>query len=205
MISALLRSFHANFLTYRILKHLAATHTIAEAGVSTFAANDATRLLASPAGWGNLMFGFNILNKALQELPKMLKETKYKNPDHTSDTSFQRAYETKLPFFLFLQQDPDKIRYFQKSLSTFESPISWTTAVPLAEKLQGTDKNTPLFVDIGGGHGSQCAAFRKATQLPGRVINQDLPETLASAPESEGVEMMVQNFFEKNQIQGLYQ
>jgi demethylsterigmatocystin 6-O-methyltransferase len=189
----------------RILRHLAATYTITEVGESTFAANDATRLLASPPGWGNLMFGFNILNKAYQELPKLLKETKYKNPDHTSDTSFHRAYDTKLPFFLFLQQDPETIRYFQQSLAAFESPISWTTAVPLAEKLQEADKNAPLFVDIGGGHGSQCAAFRKATEhFPGRVINQDLPETLASAPKNEDVEMMAQNFFEKNQIQGSY-
>lgn len=200
--------FQQNFFTKclpdRILKHLAATHTISEVGLSTFTANDATRLLASPAGWGNLMFGYNILNKAYHELPEMLKKTKYKNPDHTSDTSFHRAYDTKLPFFVFLQQDPDTIRYFQNSLAAFESPVSWTTAVPLTERLQGTDKTTLLFVDIGGGHGSQCTAFRKATQVPGRVINQDLPQTLASAPESEGVEMMAQNFFEENQIKGLY-
>jgi demethylsterigmatocystin 6-O-methyltransferase len=150
------------------------------------------------------MFGFNILNKAFQELPKLLKETKYKNPDHTSDTSFHRAYDTNLPFFVFLQQDPETIRYFQQSLSAFESPVSWTTAIPFAEKLRGADKNAPLFVDIGGGHGSQCAAFRKTTveHFPGRVINQDLPQTLATAPTSEGVEMMAQNFFEKNQVQG---
>lgn len=148
------------------------------------------------------MFGYNILNKAYTELPKMLKETKYKNPDHTSDTSFQRAYDTKLPFFLFLQQDPEYIRYFQESLSTFESPVSWTTAFPLDEKLKGASGDAPLFVDIGGGHGSQCASFRKATELPGRVINQDLPQTLGSAPDIEGVEMMAQDFFEKNQVQG---
>lgn len=150
------------------------------------------------------MFGYNILNKAYQELPKLLKEIKYKNPDHTSATPFQRAFDTKLPFFVFLQQDPENINYLLKSLRAYESPISWTTAVPLTEKLQGTDENTPIFVDIGGGHGSQCAAFRKATQVPGRVINQDLPQTLATAPEIEGVEKMVQNFFEKNQIQGPY-
>jgi hypothetical protein len=134
----------------------------------------------------------------------MLKETKYKNSDQTSATCFQRAYDTKLPFFLYLQQDSEKIRYFQEGLSTFESPTSWTNAVPLTEKLQGSDENAPLFVDIGGGYGSQCAVFRKATQLPGRVICQDLPETVASAPKHEGVEMMAQSFLEKNHIQGLY-
>lgn len=150
------------------------------------------------------MFTFNILNKSFQELPKMLKETEYKNPDQTSENSFQRAFNTKLPMFLFMQQDKDKVQYFQKCMSAYDSPISWTTVVPLAAKLQGTDENTPLFVDVGGGHGSQCGDFRKATQVPGRVILQDLPGTVASAPAREGVEVMVQDFFEKNQIQGDY-
>lgn len=150
------------------------------------------------------MFGYSILNKAFQELPKMVKETRCKNLDHTSDTSFHQAYDAKLPFFIFLQQDPETIRYFQNSLAAFESPVSWITAVPLTERLQGTDKDTLLFVDIGGGHGSQCRSFRQATQVPGRVINQDLPQTLASAPAIEGVEMMAQNFFEENKIKGSF-
>ncbi|TVY80801.1 Demethylsterigmatocystin 6-O-methyltransferase [Lachnellula suecica] len=147
----------------RILRHLAATYTINEVGESTFAANDATKLLASPVGWGNLMFGCNILNKAFQELPKLLKEAKYQTPDHTSATSFSRAYDTTLPFFVFLQQDPEKIRYFQQSMAAFESPRSWMTIVPVLERLEGADSNAPLFVDV---------------------------------------EMMAQNFFEKNQVQG---
>lgn len=103
-----------------------------------------------------------------------------------------------------MQQDPEAIRYFQQSLAAFESPISWLSAVPLAKKLEGADSDAPIFVDVGGGFGSQCAAFRKATDIPGRVINQDLPQTLASAPKTKGVETMAQNFFEKNQVQGLY-
>lgn len=110
------------------------------------------------------MFGSNIRNKAFQELPKLLKETNYQNPDHTNDTSFHRAYDTKLPFFVFLQQDPEAIRYFQQSLAAFESPTSWTKVVPVLENLNGSDNSTPLFVDIGGGAGSQCVAFREATE-----------------------------------------
>lgn len=150
------------------------------------------------------MYGFNTLNKAFQELPALLKEKGYKNPDQALDTAFHRAFNTKEQFFLFIQQDPETIRYFHPSLTAFASPVSWTSVVPLAQKLQEADKNEPLFVDVGGGHGYQCAAFRKATaeHFPGRVINQDLPETLAEAPKHEDIEMMVQNFYEKQQIQG---
>jgi demethylsterigmatocystin 6-O-methyltransferase len=186
------------------LKHLASTYTIAEVGVSTFAANEATRLLATPAGEGNIMYGFNTLNKAFQGLPAYLKENKYKNPDQPLDTAFHRAFETKEQFFLYMQNDPEIIRYFYPSLTAFKSPVSWTSVVPLAEILKNEDKNAPLFVDVGGGHGYQCAAFREATrdQFPGRVINQDLPGTLAEAPKYEDIEMMTQDFYQKNQIQG---
>ncbi|PQE06383.1 O-methyl transferase B protein [Rutstroemia sp. NJR-2017a WRK4] len=188
----------------RILRHLASTYTIAEVGLSTFAANEVTRLLATPAGEGNLMYGFNTLNKALHALPDYLKEKEYKNPDQHHDTAYHRAFDTKEQFFHYLQNSPEIIRYFYPSLTAFKSPVSWTSVVPLAEKLKDADANAPLFVDVGGGHGYQCAAFREATreQFPGRVINQDLPGTLAEAPKYEDIEMMNQDFYQKNQIQG---
>ena len=190
----------------RLLRHLASTYAVTEVGVSSFAANETTRLLASLAGKGNIMFGFNILNKAFQALPDFLKETGYNNTEETLNTAFHRANNTKMQFFLFMQQDKEVIRYFHPSLTAFKSPAAWTAVVPLAEKLQDADKNAPLFVDVGGGHGYQCAAFRKATagRFSGRVINQDLPPTLAEAPEYEDIEMMVQDFYQKQQIQGSY-
>jgi demethylsterigmatocystin 6-O-methyltransferase len=174
--------------------------------VSTFAANEVTRLLATPAGEGNIMYGFNTLNKALHALPDYLKEKEYKNPDQHHDTAYHRAFDTKEQFFHYLQNRPEIIRYFYPSLTAFKSPVSWTSVVPLAEKLKDADDNAPIFVDVGGGHGYQCAAFREATraQFPGRVINQDLPGTLAEAPKYEDIEMMNQDFYQKNQIQGEY-
>ncbi|KAI9641135.1 hypothetical protein NHQ30_010565 [Ciborinia camelliae] len=189
----------------RILKHLASTYTITEVRQSTYAANETTRLLASPVGKGNIMYGFNTLNKAFQELPDFLKETGYKNPDDPLDTAFHRAFDTKEQFFIYIQQVPEIMRYFYPSLTAFKSPVPWASVFPLAEKLREADENVPLFVDIGGGHGYQCDAFRKAItehDISGRVINQDLPGTLASAPKYEDIEMMAQDFYEKQQIQG---
>lgn len=39
---------------------------------SSFAADETTRLLASPLGKANIMFGFNTLNKAFQDLSDSL-------------------------------------------------------------------------------------------------------------------------------------
>lgn len=186
------------------MRHLAAIFTISEVEEAFFAANETTYLLASPAGKGNVQFGFDTLNRAFQELPGYLKEKSYKNPNQLLDTAFHKAYDTKLPYFLWVQSHPDIMKYFFPSLSAFASPTTWAHVVPLDEKLKDMDSNAPLFVDIGGGQGAQCAAFYKAIsgRFSGRVINQDLPETLAYAPREEGVEMMVQDFYEEQKIKG---
>jgi demethylsterigmatocystin 6-O-methyltransferase len=189
----------------RLLRDLASTYAIDEAGESAFTANETTRLLASAPGEGSIRYGFDILNPAFQKIPEFLKDKKYKNPEETLDTPFHRAFYTDEQFFLWFQKQAEMIGHFHPHLTAFKSPVLWTSVVPLAEMLQGADKNTPLFVDVGGGHGFQCEAFRKATakQFPGgRVINQDLPETLKEAPHYDDIEMMVQNFYEEQQIKG---
>lgn len=179
---------------------------ITEVAQSKFKANEATRLLASPEGQGNIKHAA-IVNRAIQELPSYLKKTGYRNPIDHLDTAFQMGYNTREQPFLHLRGDPDVLTNFYSSLKALESPVKWTAVVPLAKILQGGDTNVPLFVDIGGGHGFQAAAFRNATikQFPtGRIINQDLPETLALAPKYENIEMMSQNFYEKQQVTGSY-
>lgn len=188
-----------------MLRHLASTYAIEEVGDSAFAANETTRLLASAPGEGSIRYGFDIMNPAFQKLPAFLKDNEYKNPDKTLDTAFHRAFDTEKQFFLWFQEQEEMISHFHPHLTAFKSPVLWTSVVPLGEMLQGADADKPLFVDVGGGHGFQCEAFRNATaeRFPsGRVINQDLPETLSEAPHYDGVEMMVQDFYEEQQIKG---
>ena len=90
------------------------------------------------------------------------------------------------------------------------SPVHWTAAVPLVERLGknrgggGDSSPPPLFVDIGGGPGNQAVAFKNTVKdaAKGRIINQDLKETLDSAPDHEGVEKMVASFFEEQPVKG---
>lgn len=162
--------------------------------------------MALPQAKGSLIFGHNILNKAFQELPRFLKETDYRFPDQPLDTSFHRAFNTKEQFFYFLQKDPESMQNLHASLGAFDSPIHWTAVLPLEKMLHGSDDNTVLLIDIGGGPGFHCAEFRQRItgRFPGRVINQDLPHTLATAPKHKGVEMMVQDFYDENQVQGMH-
>lgn len=76
-----------------------------------------------------------------------------------------------------------------------------------------TEPSTPLspeqtlFIDIGGGRGQICEAFKSRFPSPpsgGRVIVQDLPQTLAGVPTPSptGIEAVPHNFFEPNPITG---
>ena len=51
---------------------------------------------------------------------------------------------------------------------------------PVLEKTEtNMDPERALFVDVGGGYGTQAIAFQKKwPHLPGRVIIEDLPETV---------------------------
>lgn len=65
------------------------------------------------------------------------------------------------------------------------------------------DPETPVFVDVGGGIGSQCAILKsKLPNLPGRVILQDLPVVLQHALPTEGVEVTAHNFWTEQPVKG---
>ena len=74
---------------------------------------------------------------------------------------------------------------------------------PVEAEAAGWSPDKPLIVDIGGGIGHQCVQFKKAfPDLPGRVILQDLPHSIARAMETPGVENMAHNFFELQPVKG---
>lgn len=66
------------------------------------------------------------------------------------------------------------------------------------------DAETPVFIDVGGGIGSQCAILKaKLPDLPGRVILQDLPVVITHALDTEGVENTAHNFWTEQPIKGM--
>jgi demethylsterigmatocystin 6-O-methyltransferase len=61
----------------------------------------------------------------------------------------------------------------------------------------------PLLVDVGGGFGQQASSFKnRFPNLPGRLVVQDIPETLDRAPPAEGIEFMAHDFFTSQSLKG---
>jgi demethylsterigmatocystin 6-O-methyltransferase len=60
-----------------------------------------------------------------------------------------------------------------------------------------------LLVDVGGGHGQKVLAMRaRFPDLKGRMIVQDLKETIDEIQDPKGFEHMVHDFFTPQPVKG---
>lgn len=87
----------------------------------------------------------------------------------------------------------------------FASLSTWLDVVSFEAEFAQNQKQTDdvVFVDVGGGNGSQCAALRKSLpELKGRLVLQNHPYVLEKAIEVEGMEKMPYDFFTEQPIKG---
>ena len=154
----------------------------------------------------NYSFSFDTVGPVFQELPDYLAETKYNNITDNGKTVIQKAYNMDLPGFVWFPSQPKRFAYFQQVMTVQRAgALDWLSVFPVEKEISGWSANPDkaLLVDVGGGFGHQCLAFKaKYPKLPGRLILQDIPQTLEHVQPMESVEKMVQNFFEPQAIKG---
>jgi hypothetical protein len=134
-----------------------------------------------------------------------MKKSGYQLPKDEMHTVFQQAHKTCLHAFAWFGEHSDELAYFNGYMATRRNAnISWLSIYPVAKELEGlNDPERPIYVNMGGGIGHQCAEFRKQfPDIPGRVILQDLQHSIDQALPTPGVENMVHSFFEPQPIQG---
>lgn len=84
-----------------------------------------------------------------------------------------------------------------------ENQKTWLDVFPLEGLSRDPHLEAPLFVDIGGGLGQQCAALkRKIPTITRRIVLQDLPTTIAHAVTVEGIEHMEHDFWNPQPVKG---
>lgn len=80
---------------------------------------------------------------------------------------------------------------------------TWLDVVPFEEISSNQDPETPIFVDVGGSIGHQCAALKsRYPNIPGRIIYQDLPPVIPHGLKIPGVEPMVHDFWQEQPVKG---
>lgn len=137
-------------------------------------------------------------------LPAYLKRTGYKNPSDETQTAWHDAFGTDKGPFHWFPEHPENMAYFNDYMASRRGPeLGWLSVYPVREEAAGWSADRPLYVNIGGNIGHQCAEFRdRYPDLPGRVVLQDLAHSIAAALPTPGVENMVHNFFEPQPVRG---
>ena len=132
--------------------------------------------------------------------------TKHQDIADNARTALQPAFNTDLPGFIWFPSQKERFGYFQQVMGVQRSSSTWLSAFPLAKQLEnwGPTADQATFVDIGGGFGHQCQAFKAAVpKADYRIILQELPQTLEHVPSLEGIETQAHNFFEPQPVHGM--
>lgn len=139
-----------------------------------------------------------------QQIPDFLAETKYQNITENNKTVFNKAFNTDLPAFVWYPNQPERFGNFQKVMTVQRAGAPTFLSAFQFKKELGDFQGKPVFVDVGGGFGHQAMAVKQAfPQLSGKLILQDLPQTLQLVPAIDGIQVMVHNFFESQVVKGM--
>jgi hypothetical protein len=188
------------------MRYLASFGAIKETARDEFTASHLAKNLAQPVTEAGISHCFETIGLQYQELPAFLKKTNYRNPTDPQHTVFQDAWKTDTTQFPWFSSHPDKLKYFNDYMALRRGPeTSWLSVYPVEEeaKIRSDVPDAPLYVNIGGSIGHQCAQFKeKYPDLPGRVVLQDLDHSVQNALQTPGVENMVHNFFDPQPLEG---
>lgn len=150
-----------------------------------------------------MLYSFDTIGPVLQQLPDFLAETKYADITQNDKTALQKAFNTELPGFIWFPNQPERFKHFQQVMTVQRAgAVSWLSAFPFKEEL-GEFQGETVFVDVGGGFGHQSLSVRRAfPDVKGKIVLEDLSQTLAHVPPMDDIEIMPHNFFEPQVVKG---
>jgi hypothetical protein len=134
-------------------------------------------------------------------LPDFLDKNHYQDADDDiQHCPWQTGTKTSETGFQFLFSHPRQLQDFNTFMTHQHlEQKSFLDVYPLQEEVASAppvESCRTLFVDIGGGVGHVGEALKQRhPDLPGRIILQDLPATIAQAPSRPGVEAMAHDYF----------
>ncbi|KJZ69766.1 hypothetical protein HIM_10849 [Hirsutella minnesotensis 3608] len=192
-------------LIRRILRYYNVINVAREVSVDKYEATNTTRNLTEKVTKAALGHYYGIVSGQYLATPSHLKKNGYKNPTDETRTAFHEGWNTTLAPFQWMVEHPEQLQHFNTYMALRrQAEISWLSVYPVSEETKDlSDPTRPLYVNVGGGIGHQCAQFRgKYPDIPGRVILQDLPATVTQALPTPGVESMAHDFFEPQPVKG---
>ncbi|KAL5376259.1 hypothetical protein DPSP01_010611 [Paraphaeosphaeria sporulosa] len=190
----------------RLLRYMASVGLIRQSSADTFEANSKCRHLAAPEAVTIVTHFFENCGPLFQEMPAFLRKNNYQDVTDGKATVFQPAYHTELDTYTYFSQHPDNLTALIKYMG-LERDVRgrWLKEYPFETQTQSWNPSAEeaLFVDVGGNVGHYCALFKgQFPQLAGRIVLEDLPDTLNHALPTPGVEKLGHDFFQPQPIKG---
>ncbi|RYN41800.1 hypothetical protein AA0112_g1804 [Alternaria arborescens] len=188
----------------RLLRYMASVGLIHETGVNQFEASKKSRNLATPEAEKIVTHFFENCGPLFQEMPAFLRANKYQDVTDGKNTVFQPAYNTDLDTYTWFSQNPLQMGALISYMAMEQAVRGrWLDEYPIRPQMKDWNPELPAFVDVGGNVGHYCAMFKKRfPDIPGRIILQDLPDTLAHSLKTPGVEAIGHDFFQPQPIKG---
>ncbi|KAF4633855.1 hypothetical protein G7Y89_g4256 [Cudoniella acicularis] len=191
----------------RILRMLSSLGIVKETGENCFGANQITRNLSIPEIQAGVYHNYDVFGQVFQVMPGFFEKNGYQNVTETHNTVFQQAWNTDLSMWAWLHQHPRETAHFNRfMIAQRSSTPNCFNFYPIEEQCKNWPAEKPIFVDMGGASGQQCAEFKKRFPLlRGRVILQDMPAVIEDARLqglAEGVEAMVHDFYTPQVVKG---
>ena len=118
-------------------------------------------------------------------------------------TAFKIGQHSEEDFYTWMEPHPVQQGAFHRFMEAqFAMLPTWLDAISFdTEIAQDVGTEDVVFVDVGGGNGSQCAALKKAfPYLKGRIILQDRPAVLQKSLKVDGMEVMAHDFLTEQPV-----
>lgn len=130
-------------------------------------------------------------------------------PLRSISNAFQDGARTDQLIFEWFNNHPKVLDNFNTFMSThFQGRADWLNFFPVDEELiQGfhDGEGAVMFVDVGGALGTQIQALiARYPTIPGRMVLQDLPDTIKRVTATN-MEAMTHDFFTPHPVQGSVQ
>lgn len=118
-------------------------------------------------------------------------------------TAFKVGQHSDEDFYTWMETHPIQEGAFHRFMEAqFAMLPTWLDAISFdTEVAHDAGPDDVVFVDVGGGNGSQCAALKKAfPDLKGRIILQDRAAVLEKALTVDGMELMAHDFLTEQPV-----
>ena len=193
-------------LLRRMLRYMASVWMVKELSLDHYGPSNITKTLSEPKLQSGIYHQHDTVQPAYQALPKFLADNKYQTPTDFNNTAFQPGHHTDLLPFIWILGQPHNLAAFNTWMTASREGMQiWLDVFNFEKELcQGSEPETPLFVDVGGGVGVQCVSLKQRLRqsVQGRIILQDQPPVVAQALKMEGVEAMAYDFWNPQPIKG---